>query len=268
MNILVTGGTGHLGRDFVKAAMAAGHGVRIASRMPRLADAPDKLEWATLDLSTGEGLRESLEGADAVVHAASDPKNTTAVDVEGTRLLAEAARDAGVGHLVYVSIVGIDRIPFPYYQRKLAAERALAESGGPYSILRATQFHYFVDLLLEAAARVPLVLPLPAVFHVQSVATEDVADRLVRAITEGPRGLLQDFAGPERMTLAEAAAAWKAVRGVRKRTIPIPVPGRVGAAFRAGYNTAPDGEQGVIGWRQWLKQSVPSVGWRLMTELR
>ena len=256
MNILVTGGTGHLGRDFVQAAMAAGHGVRIASRRPRPADISDELEWATMDLSTGEGIRESLAGVDAIIHAASDPKNTTAADVVGTRRLAEAARDAGVGHLVYVSIVGIDRIPFSYYQRKLAAERALAESGAPYSILRATQFHYFVDLLLGAAARVPLVLPLPAGFHVQSVATEDVADRLLRAITDGPSGLLRDFAGPEPMTLAEAAAAWKAARGVRKPTIPIPIPGRIGAAFRAGYNIAPNGERGVIGWREWLEQNV------------
>jgi uncharacterized protein YbjT (DUF2867 family) len=198
MNILVTGGTGHLGRDFVRAAMVAGHGVRIASRRPRPADAPDELEWATLDLSTGEGLRESLAGMDAVIHAASDPKDTIAVDVEGTRRLAETARDAGVGHL-------------------------------------------------------------------QSVATEDVADRLLRAITEGPRSLLRDFAGPEPMTLADAAAAWKAARGIRKPTIPIPVPGRLGAAFRAGYNTAPDGERGVLGWWQWLEQSVSSVGGRLMS---
>lgn len=110
MNVLVTGGASHLGRDFVRAAMAAGHGVRIASQRRRPQDAPEKLEWATLDLGTGEGLRESLAGTDAVVHAASDPKDTTAVDVEGTRL-AEAARAAGVGHLVFVSIVGIDRIP-------------------------------------------------------------------------------------------------------------------------------------------------------------
>jgi len=147
------------------------------------------------------------------------------------------------------------------------SSRAVAESGVPYSILRATQFHYFVDLLLGAAARFPFGPPLPAGFQVQSVATEDVADRLVRAIAEGPQGLLRDFAGPEPMTLADAASAWKAARGIRKPTIQIPVPGRLGAAFRAGYNTAPDGEQGVIGWRQWLEHSVSSVEGRLMTEV-
>jgi hypothetical protein len=70
--------------------------------------------------------------------------------------------------------------------------------------------------------------------------------------------LLEDFAGPEPVTLVEAAATWKAARGNRKSTIPIPAPGRLGAAFRAGYNTAPDGELGVIGWRQWLEQHVLS----------
>ena len=70
MIILVTGGAGDLGRDFVRAALAAGHGIRIASCRPRPSDALDAREWATIDLATGEGLRESLRGMDAVIHAA------------------------------------------------------------------------------------------------------------------------------------------------------------------------------------------------------
>ena len=124
---------------------------------------------------------------------------------------------AGVGHLVYVSIVGIDRIPFPYYARKLAAERALQASGQPYSILRATQFHSFVDFLLRrSAGAAPLVMPLPAGYHMQSVDIGDVAERLLRAIADGPRGLLPDYGGPERLTVREAARLWKEARGVRK----------------------------------------------------
>ena len=102
---------------------------------------------------TGEGLAAAVADVDVVIHAASDPRGDPAADEEGTRRLAAAARAAGVGHVVYVSIVGIDRIPFPYYARKLAAERALAASGQPYSILRATQFHSFVDFLLGKAAQ-------------------------------------------------------------------------------------------------------------------
>ncbi len=253
MNLLVTGGTGHLGREVVRAALAAGHTVRVLSRGRRPPEAPESTEWATADLVTGAGLDQSLIGTDAVVHAASDPRNPIPVDIEGTRRLADAARHAGVGHLVYVSIVGVDRIPLAYYRQKLAAERVLKESGAPYSILRATQFHSFVDQVFGSVARIPLVFPLPAGFRIQSVATKEVAGRLVRAIAEGPRGMLPDFGGPEALTLADAAAAWKTARGIRKPSLSIPVPGRTAAAFRAGHNLVSDGERGIIRWAQWLE---------------
>ncbi|MDQ6676649.1 MAG: NAD(P)H-binding protein [Acidobacteriota bacterium] len=259
MNLLVTGATGHLGRDVVSVAMAAGHSVRIASRRARGSDVSESIGWAKIDLATGEGLREALANIDAIVHAASDPKNAAAADVEGTRRLIDEAHRSVVKHLVYVSIVGIDRIPFPYYQRKLAVERVIAEAGFPHSILRATQFHVFIDRLLEAACRVPFLLPLPLGFHVQSVATEDVAHRLLRALEAGPQGLLRDFAGPEPMTVAEAAAAWKTARRIRKPIISIPAPGRTAAAFRAGYNIAPDGERGTVRWRDWLVRKYPAT---------
>ena len=216
------------------------------------------MSWAQLDFSPGEGLREAVGGIEAIVHAASDPKNANA-DIEGTRRLLEEARAAGVAHFIFVSIVGIDRIPVAYYQRKLAVERMVADSGVPYSILRATQFHYFVDLLLGSVARVPLILPLPAGCHVQSVATEDVAARLVLVLADGPRGMLRDYAGPESMSLADAAAIWKQARALTKPTLAIPVPGRAGAALRAGYNTAPDGDRGTIRWSDWLKKAYATA---------
>lgn len=259
MNVLVTGGSGRLGREVVRAGLLAGHRLRVASRRPRDRMAPASVEWGQVDLATGAGLDDALVGIDAVIHAASDLPNAVAVDVEGTRRLADVARGAGVGHVLYVSIVGVDRIPLPYYQSKLAAERVLAQAGVPYSILRATQFHDFIDFLFAAAARVPLVLPLPAGFHVQSVATEDVATRLLRALTDGPRGMLRNFAGPEPMMLAAAAAAWKAQRGVRKPTLRIPIPGKIAAAFRAGHNTVPDAERGTVTWQEWLVRQSPAA---------
>ena len=254
MNVLITGGTGHLGRLVVPRALAPGHTVRIASRQPQPSTSADGVSWAKVDLGTGKGLRESLDGIDAIVHTASDPKNTDAADIRGTKHLADAARDAGVGHLLFVSIVGIDRIPFPYYRQKLEAERILVESGAPHSILRAAQFHSFINLLLGSAARIPLVFPLPSGFHVQSVATEDVADRILRALDDGPGGRLRDYAGPESMTLDAAAAAWKAARGIRKPSLKFPMFGKTAAGFRAGHNTSPDGERGTITWQAWLER--------------
>jgi uncharacterized protein YbjT (DUF2867 family) len=259
MKILLTGGTGGLGREVVRAAEAAGHIVRIASRRARPQGVP-AVRWARMDVETGEGVAEALAGADAVIHAASDPKRHAAVDVEGTRRLVEAARAAGTPHLVYVSIVGIEEVPFGYYRSKRAAEQIVAASGVPHSILRATQFHSLVDAMLSGFARVPLVMPVPAAFRFQPVATAECADRLVRAAEAGPAGRLPDLGGPEVLTLGEMARAWKAARGVRRATLNLPLPGALSAAFRAGKNTLPDGhgERGTLRWADWLRAGDPA----------
>ena len=254
MKILLTGGTGGLGRQVVRAAEAAGHTVRIASRRARPADAPAGREWARVDMETGHGVTEAVAGVDAVVHAASDPRRHAAVDVQGTRRLAGAASAAGTPHLVYVSIVGVDEIPFGYYRAKLAAERIVAESGAPYSIVRITQFHSFVDTLLAGLARVPLILPLPTTFRFQSVDTREAAARLLRAVEAGPGGRLPDFGGPEALSWGEMARPWKEARGVRKPTVHLPLPGALAAAFRAGKNTLRHGgERGTLRWEDWLR---------------
>jgi uncharacterized protein YbjT (DUF2867 family) len=252
MKILVTGGTGVLGREIVEAAEAAGHTVRVGSRGPRRTGVPAAREWAVMDLASGSGMDEAVAGVDVVVHAASDPKSSQASDVDGTRALVEACRRRGVAHFAYVSIVGIGRIPVRYYQHKLAAEEIVSAGGVPFSILRATQFHPFLDQLLTAAARVPLVMPLPAGFQIQSVDVAEVARRLLRCVDEGPGGRLPDFGGPEAMTLREAARLWRDARGVTKPLLSLPLPGRAAAALRSGANTVPDGEHGTIRWRDWL----------------
>ena len=260
MTILITGGSGSLGRSVVRAALDAGLRVRVGSRRPRPAQVSPLLEWAPMDLATGDGFAAALAGADAVIHAASDPQRSIAVDVNGTRLLLAAAQAAGTPHFVFVSIVGIDRIPLGYYGSKLAAEQIVAAGAVPWSILRATQFHSFVDTLLAATLRFPLVMPIPAGLYVQSVATEDVAHRLLRCLTDGPRQRLPDLGGPDVLTLADAAHQWKAARAVRKPMVQVPVPGKVARAFRAGENIARDGERGAISWPVWLRRAANRMG--------
>lgn len=267
MNILVTGGTGTLGRHIVRTALGAGHGVRVQSRRPRSenARAADSLavEWRQADLASGDGVPEAVAGVDAVVHAAHDPRKPQLVDVGGTRRLVEAARAAGVDHIIYVSIVGVDRIPFGYYRAKVEAEQIVAESGVPYSVLRATQFHSFVDQIISVAGRIPLLLPLPTDFRVQSVAAEEVAERLIRALTDGPGGRLPDLGGPEVTTLGEAAARWKVARGVRKPVVRLPLFGGFAAGFRAGYNTVTEeGDRAAVRWEDWLAQE-PTQAWQI-----
>ena len=256
MRVLVTGGTGRLGRALVPLLSGAGHDVRILSRVHRTGPGLHQ-SCIVGDLTTGVGLSEAVADIDVIVHAASNSRNAGAVDVEGTQRLIDVARTAGVKHLLYVSIVGVDRIPYAYYQRKLAVERMIAESGVPFSILRATQFHSFVAFLLSEAAKYPFMMPIPSGFVVQSVAVEEVAARLCRAIDDGPCGRLRDFGGPEVLPVEEVAEAWiqQPHLYVALRAIPIYLPGKIAEAFRAGNNTCPDGERGTETWRDWLKRS-------------
>jgi uncharacterized protein YbjT (DUF2867 family) len=137
VRILLTGATGRLGRALVPRLVQAGHDLRATSR--RVHPGQHGVEWTVADLASGAGLAQAVAGVDAVVHLASAPYKgayTVRVDVDGTRRLAAAAREAGVKHLLYASIVGIDRVPWPYFRRKLAAE-ALVKSGGMgWSIVR------------------------------------------------------------------------------------------------------------------------------------
>ncbi len=255
--MLITGATGTLGREVVRAAVAAGHSVVALSHnvtSPKFRHAG----WVLGDLSTGEGLRAAIKDAQAVIHAASDRRRPEAVDVEGTRRLIDVARREGVGHFVQVSMAGIDEIPLRYYRAKRAAEQVVVGGGLPYSILRVTQFHHSVDRQFRDLAAIPLVMPLPKEFFVQSVDVREVAARLVRCLGERPRGRMADFGGPQVMPVADAASEWMRANGIAKPIVNVPVPGAIAAAFKAQRNTVPFGERGKISWLEWLKRDVSS----------
>lgn len=257
---LVTGGTGVLGSEVVSRLQAAGHTARIMSRHAKPDGAGARVEWAQASIEAGEGLAEACAGADAIVHCASSPfRRTREVDVEGTRRLLEAAKTASVAHFVYISIVGIDRVPLGYYKAKLAAERVIEESGVPYSILRAPQFHTLVDQLLGNLLRFPLGV-YPAGFKFQPVDAGEVATRLVELVDAGPSGRAPDFAGPEVRSAGDLARAWLRARRRRALLLPLPLLGKTAAAYRAGHNCAPDNAYGKITWEQWLERKYGVAG--------
>lgn len=252
MRVLVTGGTGNLGRVIVRLLPERGHEVRVMSRRSRPEATPAEIEWAEADILTGSGVEASLEGIDAVIHAASDARNPATVDVDGTRKLISAAQAVGIQHIAYISIVGIDSIDYGYYRSKLAAERLIEESDVPYSILRATQFHSLINSMISAAARLPLVMPLPTNFKFQSVLEYEVAEKLAKIIESGPGGRSPDFGGPEVLSLREMAETWMEINHSKKWLLGLPIPGNVANAFRAGLNTCPDEPRGRMTWRDWL----------------
>ncbi|MDQ3702338.1 MAG: NAD(P)H-binding protein [Chloroflexota bacterium] len=264
MNVLVTGGTGDLGHVLLPKLAAAGHQVRSASRRPPRApygpDSPDTsdrpgITWQRLDLTTGEGLDHALRGTEVVIHAASSPfHKLKATDLDGSRRLLERARAAGVKHAIFVSIVGIERVPFVYYRTKVRVEQLFEQSGVPHSILRAAQFPTLFERVLRPLSRSPVLL-LPLDFRFQPIDTDLVADRLVRAVAEGPRGRLPDLAGPEVLTVAEIARAWLSAQDLRRLVLPLPLFGQVAAAFRAGAVTNPAAATPGPTYHEWLRRT-------------
>ena len=252
--ILVTGGTGTLGRLVVPRLRDAGCDVRVLSRHGH--EGAEGIEFVAGDLATGEGVEGAVEGAEIIVHCAGSSKG----DEDKARHLVRAAARAGARHIVYISVVGADRIPlassidramFGYFGSKLAAERAVADSGLPWTTLRATQFHDLILKTVRQMARLP-VIPVPAGFRFQPVDPDEVAARLVELALGTPAGLVPDVAGPRVYGMADLVRGYLRARGKHRPIVQVRLPGKAASAFRAGANLAPDRAVGRRTWEDFL----------------
>jgi uncharacterized protein YbjT (DUF2867 family) len=245
--VLVTGGTGTLGRALVHTLLDAGHPVRVLSRHDRSPAAPVEAQWVVGDLLTGHGLAQAVAGVRAVVHCASDPRKPDD-DLDAAVQLLLAARAAAVPHLVYVSIVGVDRVPFPYYRVKERVEEIVEDGGVPWTILRATQFHEFVATLLDYLSRGPVAIA-PAHTSVQPVEVREVASRLVQLVEAGPSGRVDDLGGPEVLTTTELMRTYLGATGRPRPVWTVRVPGLGG--FRSGDHLTPEHASGRLTFGEW-----------------
>lgn len=241
--VLVTGGSGTLGRHLVPILAGRGHEVRVLSRRPGAGTHVG-------DLATGVGLAEATAGAELVVHAASDRRMGRSDPGQTANLLAAAE---SCRHLLYVSIVGVDAIPFGYYQTKLACERLIEASGLPSTTLRATQFHELLAMALRAMRRLPAaVLPLEMVF--QSVAAAEVAARVAELVEGEPLRRAPDFGGPEVLTGWQITGIWRARHGWPRTALNVRLPGRAYRAFADGRGTCPEHADGRQTWAEFVAE--------------
>jgi uncharacterized protein YbjT (DUF2867 family) len=219
---LVTGGTGTLGRLVVQRLLGAGRDVRVLTRRDAGSQASEHgVQFMTGDLLARSGIEAAVDGVSAIVHCASDSKG----DAEATRNLIEAAGSGGEKpHLVYISIVGADRVTFGYVRAKLEAERIVAGSGLPWTTLRATQFF---ELILDGSrklARLPVV-PVPAGFPTQPVGAGEVAARLAELTLGEPAGRVPDMAGPQVLGFADLVRGYLRASGRKRPVLPVWLPG-------------------------------------------
>ncbi|WP_052851381.1 SDR family oxidoreductase [Streptomyces avicenniae] len=256
--ILVTGGTGVLGREVVRRLSDGGADVRVFSRRPRPSRAQASVTWCVGDLATGDGLATALRGADAVVHCATSGGRR---DVGATQRLALAARRAGSPHLLYVSIVGVERTPsIPYYSAKLACERAVRRSGLPWTVLRATQFHSLVAAVVRAQRRSPVVLTAGGGVRLQPVDAGEVGSRLAELAVGSPAGQAADMAGPEIRTMLELTHEVLAADGLRRTVLPLRLPGKAFRALRGGALLAPRRAVGRVTFEDYLARAATGAG--------
>jgi uncharacterized protein YbjT (DUF2867 family) len=255
MKIAVAGGTGRVGRHAVDVLKARGHGVVTISRSNGV------------DIITGKGLAEALEGVECVVDAASGPspeeKSATEFFTTATRNLEQAGTRAGVKQMIVVSIIGIDRFTGGYAAAKVAHEKALRAGPIPVRILRAAQFHEFVGQLVEWGRKGDVSYLQN--MRTQLVAARTVAEALADLATTGSMagarsadGKILEIAGPREESLVDAARRLVARRGDRLRIEGVSDPANPGAALYESGALLPGPGAVLAGptFDAWLEETV------------
>jgi uncharacterized protein YbjT (DUF2867 family) len=253
-SVLVTGGTGMIGSHVLPELLEKGVDTKVLTRSPRTSTSG--VEYVTGDLVADAGIDDVVTGAEVVLHLAGGPKD----DDIATRHLVDAAKRAGgVKHLVYISVIGADKLPISYFKAKANSERVIAESGLPFSTLRAAQCHEFVVNLAQKMSKMP-VAPIPSVVRFQPVAGAEVAARLLELALGSPVGRVPDIAGPKVYPMADLVRSCFHALGKRRWIMPVPLPGRAGRVYRAGENLTLAGAQvGRQTWEEFLASSVPAA---------
>jgi uncharacterized protein YbjT (DUF2867 family) len=254
-SILVTGGTGALGHRVVERLRSTGNTIRVLSRGERMSG--NGVEFVTGDLATGDGIDDAVMGSDIILHLAGSAKGD---DIK-TGNLVRAAKRVQPRHLVYISVVGADRVPiesridramFGYFGAKFASERIVAESGIPWTTLRATQFHDLTFKTVEGMAKMPII-PAPSGWPVQSVDAAEVADRLVELALGEPAGLVPGFGGPRVYQMADLIRSYLQATDKHRLLMPMKLPGGAARAVRDGATLTPDRAVGSRTWEEFLE---------------
>jgi uncharacterized protein YbjT (DUF2867 family) len=244
MKFVVIGGTGLIGSKTVERLRKRGHDVVAAS--------PN----TGVNVMTGEGLAEALEGADVVIDLANSPSfEDKAVleffDTAGRNLLA-AERKSGVRHHIALSVVGTERLQESgYFRGKLVQEKLIRESGIPFTIIHSTQFMEFLAGIAQSGTVGQTVRLSPA--YVQPIASDDVADAVAEIALSAPANATIEIAGPERSKLSDLVARYLRASGDARAVEPDPEARYFGARLSDNSLVTDDAQRlGSITFEQWF----------------
>lgn len=226
MRILVTGGSGFLGRRVLDVLASRGHDVRALARSRRAAEEVEARGASAVhgDLDDPASLDKAF-----VVAEAEALLNVASLGFGHAPAIVAAAQEARIGRAVFISTTAITTtLPARSKQVRAAAEETVRGSALEWTILRPTMIYgepgdRNVERLLRLLRRVP-ILPVPGGGHrlQQPVHVSDLAETTVNAIEREKSGATYDVPGPDpmslRMLIAQAAAA------VGRRVVIIPVP--------------------------------------------
>jgi len=244
MQIAVAGGTGTVGRHVVAVAEARGHRVEVLSRSNGV------------DLTTGRRLQAAITGCDAVIDVASidslSTRKAVAFFSTVTGNLLEAEKAAGVAHHVALSIIGAAGVEAGHYAGKTAQERLIQDSGQPWTILRAGQFHEFAA---QTAARPRVMgMVLAPKMRTQPIAAAEVGAALVGLAEGAPRGFAQELAGPREENLADMIRGYLKANDLRGPVLEVALPGPMGKAMTSGALLASSAARlGTQTFERWLR---------------
>ncbi|SMB97012.1 SDR family oxidoreductase [Deinococcus hopiensis] len=249
--VLLTGGSGLLGQRVIPHLLSHGAQLRLISRRPGR-EMPS-VTWIQGDLRDPVACQQALDGADTLLHLATQPLKAGA-DLAVADTLFPALCRSGVQHVAYMSITGLERMQgAAYYREKLEIEQRLKGSGVPFTIQRSTQFHEFVAQLLQQLTLGPVTL-VPAGVILQPVGAQVVAQRLAQLTLGEPAGRVPDLAGPDAASLTTLARQ-RPGRAGQNAVIPLPLPIPLFRAWQGRAAVASDAEVVGEGWASWLTAS-------------
>lgn len=260
MRIAVLGGTGVAGRSVLSEAVGRGWEVVSVARQPG-DDLPPEVRQEVADVVSGAGLADCLAGVDVVVDVTNTPDDRIGAAAnrmrDAARAVQVAAQQGGARRVVLLSIVGIDDVPYPYYQAKVAQEEACRQGPLPVTVQRTTQFHEFAGQMARAGRRGRVVFA-PAM-RSRPLAVAEVATVLCDlAAAADPPSVVPELCGPDEQRVPDMVRRLLRHRGDRSPVVPLRMRGAAGRLMARGA-LLPQGDPRVVGpgFEQWLAGQDP-----------